>query len=289
MTRYSGGGATVVQGGGGPNPTDGFSLGVKIGDSNVVPTDTLGVAFTFPDANATVSDLASLGLVYTDTNLSTADLLLALGLGATDTIALPTDAASYAFGFSATDANTAPTETAALNLKGYGDTNAAPTDTKSSVAQFFLSASAGTSHVTSPANANGKNDGTSSTQQTAAAGATTETLTSSCGVGIGAGTTFTTAVYRGWFVATVPVPTSSVKIVLHSTTAAFADVTALTTTATLNSATGTFTFDLVAAGINTLAKLQSVQVLHSTTDAAAGVSPAVLTVDAGCVELAGVL
>jgi hypothetical protein len=301
------------------------------------------VAFTFPDTNATPTDLIKLGLTYADINLSLSDLLLQLGLGATDTIALPTDAAAlglqgfgdsntvptdattlnlqgfgdtnvlptdaaalnvkglgdtnavpndagtYALNLAQADTSAAPTDTASLNLTGYGDTNPTPTEARSSVAQFFLSASSGTSHVTNPANANGKNDGTSSTQQTAVAGAATETLTSSCGVGIGAATTFTTAIYRGWFNATVTLATSTVKIVLHSTSALFTDKTALSITASANHNTGDFTYDLVANGIDTLAKLQSVQVLHSTTDAIAGTSPAVLTVDAGCIELAGVI
>jgi hypothetical protein len=278
---------TVVTGGSGPNPSDAFSLGIKTADSNAAPTDAMSVAFAFPDTLPAQSDLLQLGLAVAESNPAMSDLLLRLGLGLVDSNVTPSDAYALAVAFAATDANAAPTDTASLNLKGYGDTNPAPTDTRSAVAQFFLSAGAGTSHVTSPANSNSKNDGTSSTQQTAAAGATTETLTSSCGVGIQAATAFATAIYRGWFVATLALATSTVKITLHSTSALFTDKVALTTTATLNSSTGTFTYDLIANGIDTLAKLQSVQVLHSTTDAAAGVSPAVLTVDAGCIELTG--
>ena len=51
--------------------------------------------------------------------------------------------------------------------------------------------------------------------------------------------------------------------------------------------TGDFTYDLYAAGVNTLAKLQSCQMLHRVSDAVAGVTPHVLTVDAGAIDITG--
>ena len=77
---------------------------------------------------------------------------------------------------------------------------------------------------------------------------------------------------------------------MHSTTGAFADLTMFSNAAlstTVDHSTGDFTYDLIAAGVNTLAKLQSCQLLTSTADAAAGVTPAVLTFDAAEIELTG--
>lgn len=169
----------------------------------------------------------------------------------------------------------------------FGDTMNTPTDARTALLKVWLANSAGTG-VTSPANANGQNDGALATLQTAPAGPTTITMTSDIGVNVGAGLTFTSVLYRGWFEAKTTLITSTCKIVAHSSTAAFADIT-MFTQSTLNGDTnhlsGDFTFDLFAAGVNTLAKLQSLQIVHSTTDAAAGVTPAVLTVDSGSADI----
>lgn len=210
----------------------------------------------------------------------------AISISAPESNATPTDDSLADISISTGDANATPTDaaTAAISGSGLSDTNAEPTETKTAVIRLWLSGSAGTSNVTNPANANGQNDGTSSSQQTAPAGATTSSMTSTCAMS----TTFTSAVYRGWFNATVTLGTSLVRILAHSTTGAYGDITILSTNSSLSSTGGTYTFDLFAAGIDTAAKLNSTQIQHLTSDAVAGVTPAVLTVDGGAIELGGV-
>jgi hypothetical protein len=236
VTRYSG--STIISGGGGgPNPTDSFSLKIVAADSS----------------------------------------------------AAPTDAAAFTLQLTEPESNAAPADTVTVKPT-WADTTAAPTDAQSFVLRIWLSGSTNTSQVTNPANADGQNNATVATLQTAPAGATSSTMTSTLGANVGT-VAFTSAVYRGWFKSVTTLPTSTVTIVLHSTSALFTDVTAYTFSATNGTddhLSGNFTFDVIAAGINTLAKLQSVQVLHHTTDAAAGVTPAVLTVDAGALDVSGV-
>lgn len=227
-------------GGGGPNPTDAFTLGVKVVESN----------------------------------------------------AAPSDASTFALSLAQSDSNAAPTDTLKLNVVGLGDTNAAPTDTKTAMVRVWLSATTmnSTNGVTSPANADGGNNATVSTYQSAAAGDANPRTTSTLGANIGT-VSFTAAVYRGWFKSVNTLGTSTTTIKVHSSSALFSDITMFTNSAvgsTVDHLTGDFTFDLVAAGVNTLAKLQSMQILHATQDAAAGVTPAVLTVDAGAVDISGV-
>jgi hypothetical protein len=176
-----------------------------------------------------------------------------------------------------------------MAVSGYADSNVVPADTRSFVVRYWLSGSAGAG-TAAPANADGQNNGTLATVQTAAAGSATETLTSACGSNIGT-VTFTGAVYRGWYRLQTPLATSTAQVILRSTSALFADKVVETLAATggdTNRLTVPFVYDLITNDIDTLAKLQSVQVLHQTTDAAAGVSPATVTVDAGAIELTGV-
>jgi hypothetical protein len=287
---------TVIEeiiGGSGPNPSDAFSLGVRAADTSAAPTDAASFAFTFPDSSATPSDLVKLGLTYGDTNAELADLLLRLGLGLTDTISLPTDAATFAMNLAQADTVAAQTETAKLNIRGLGDSNTVPTDTRSALVKLWGSGSAGTG-VTSPANADGPNSGTPfATISTAAAGPTTETLTSNCGNAVAAGTPFPTSIiFRGWYRLQTTLSTSTARVLVHSSSAAFTDIVIETLAATagdLDHLTTPFVSADLAGTINTLAKLQSAQIQYQTTDAAAGVSPAIVTADAGSFELTGVI
>jgi hypothetical protein len=290
MTRYSGG-STVVQGGGGPNPTDAFSLGVKMTDSNVVPTDAMSVAFAFPDTIAGQTDLLQLGLSLADTNPALSDLLLRLGFGLVDSNATPTDAAAYAFGVAVSDSNAAPSDLLQLAFT-LADANAAPTDARSSVASLWGTGSAGAG-VTTPANADGKNDGTNfAVVSTAVAGAATETLTSNCGNAAAAGTFYTSIIFKGWYKLNTVLSTSTAKVVVHSSTAAFTDIV-IETIAAVNTTndhlTTPFTSGELIGTIDTLAKLQSAQIVYSTIDAVAGTQPAIVTVDASSLQLSGVI
>lgn len=205
---------------------------------------------------------------------------------APDTNVAPSDDGTFQITILQADTNATPDEGVSLSFPDpdFPDTNVAPSDARTALLRVWLANSAGAG-VTNPTNANGVNDGARAAIATAVAGSTTETLTSDIGVSIGAGLTFSSAIYRGWFNCTRPLPTSTVVIIAHSTSALFSDITLFSGTGTENHDSGDFTVDLVALGIDTLAKLQSLQILHRTTDAAAGVSPATINVDAGAVDI----
>lgn len=194
-----------------------------------------------------------------------------------------------AFVIIAPPADNPATESTTLTFPAgnFDDPNTAPTDARSALLRVWLANSAGTD-VSNPANANGANNGVNAVVQTAALASNPETLTSDIGVNVGAGLTFSALTYRGWFRARTTLVTSTAAVIAHSSTAAFADIT-MFTQSTLNGDTnhlgGTFTFDLLAAGVDTLAKLQSLQIFHRTTDAVAGVTPAILDVDAGAADI----
>lgn len=209
-----------------------------------------------------------------------------------DSNAVPTDAASFRLNLALADSNAAPTDALKLDLRGLGDTNSAPTDSQSFLLRTWLSATTmnSTNGVTSPSNADGQNNAAVATYQSAAAGDANPRTTSALGSNIGT-ISFTSAVYRGWFKSVNTLVTSTTTIKVHSSSALFADITMFSNSAlntTIDHLSGDFTFDLIGAGVNTLAKLQSMQILHATSDAVAGVTPAVLTVDAGAVDIAGV-
>lgn len=213
-----------------------------------------------------------------------------LNIVAEDTVPAQTDDATFQLAFLQADTIAAQTEAVTLNISGPGfsDTNAGQTDAVSFVVRVWLSASAGTG-VTNPSNANLENDGTNAVVQTALANPATETMTSSLGVNVPSGS-ITSAVYRGWFRSVNNLVTSRGSVIAHSSTALFTDITmfnniALTTT--IDHLDGSFNYDLFAAGVNTTAKLQSLEIYHQTQDAAAGVTPHVLTVDAGCLDVVG--
>lgn len=203
-----------------------------------------------------------------------------------DTNTVPTDAASYAMTLAQSDSNAGHSDSVELKFPAgvYVDSSTAPSDVKDFAVRVWLSGSSGAG-VTNPTNADGQNNGTNATVSTAPLGSNTETLTSLVGVNLPAGLSVASAVYRGWFALTVSLGTSTGRVIAHSSTALFADVTMFTSNSTTSHATGTFTFDLVAAGIDTSAKLQSLEIYHQTQDAVAGVTPAVMSVDAGSIEL----
>lgn len=212
---------------------------------------------------------------------------IGLTIQTTDANAAPTDNPTFQLNVATSDSNAEPTEAVGLTIGGQADTNATPTDARSALIRVWLSASAGAG-VTNPANADGQNDAVNATVSTAVAGSTTETMTSALGSNVPSGITFSSANYRGWVRFQTTLITSTARLIARSTSALFSDIT-MFTQSTLNGDTnfldGSFTFDLVAAGVNTLAKLQSLQIVHETVDAAAGVTPAIVTVDAGAVDI----
>lgn len=212
---------------------------------------------------------------------------ISLEIQVAESNAAPTDDPTFDITLDTADSNATPTEELGLDISGHSDENATPTDARTALIRVWLSGSAGAG-VGTPANANGQNDGTLATISTAVAGAATETMTSALGTNVPSGITFSSAIYRGWVRFQTTLVTSVARLVARSIGGLFADIT-MFTQSTLNGDTnhlaGTFTFDLVAAGVDTLAKLQSLQIIHETTDAVAGVTPAIITVDAGAVDI----
>lgn len=90
---------TIIEGGGGLNPTDAFSLGFKFGDTILLPTDGLNVAFTFPDVVAAQVDALKLGLTFPDVTAEMQDALLSLRLALADTVSAQTDTLNLAFAY----------------------------------------------------------------------------------------------------------------------------------------------------------------------------------------------
>lgn len=235
--------------------------------TNVPPSVTGGGSTTTLDA---FTDTFSLKMTLTDSN------------------AVPTDADTYQITLTQADTNADLSETLQLQFPApdFSDTQAAPTDSNSFTARIWLSASAG---GTNPTNADGVNNATIATLQTAAAGAATITLTSTLGANVPSGINVAAAIYRGWFKSVNTLVTSTGSLILHSTSALFADKVMFSNAAlnaTVDHLTGDFTYDLVANGVDTFAKIASAQMLHRVVDAVAGITPHVLTVDAGCIELA---
>jgi hypothetical protein len=207
-----------------------------------------------------------------------------------ETLPPPVDAATFLLRLAGADTIAPPSEALTLRFPapGFADAVLAPADARSFVVRAWLSGSAGTG-VTSPANADGQNNGAVATLQTAPAGTNPITMTSAVGAGVLAGLSVASAIYRGWFKSVNALTTSTGSIVMRSTSALFADITMFSNAAlntTVDRLNGSFVFDLVAAGVDSLAKIQSCQVLHKVQDAVAGTSPHVLTVDAGAIELA---
>ena len=216
----------------------------------------------------------------------------AIAIQADDINANPTDDATFEIEYEVADSNAGQEEAVELKFPVgvWGENNPAPTESQSLRVDVWLANSAG-SGTASPGNADGQNDGGSATVQTAALGANTETLLSDIGTSTGAWN-FTSCLYRGWFSMSTVLATSNCNLIATSSTAAFADIVMLTHAPALggsiNHLGGDFTFDLFAAGVDTIAKLNSLQIIHRTADVAAGVTPASISVDAGRVELEGV-
>jgi hypothetical protein len=211
-----------------------------------------------------------------------------LGIRTADTNTTPADTAVYTFGLTLAESNATPTDPLRIGFT-MPDSSVAPTDAHAILVRMWGTASAGTG-VATPANADGPNNGTTAVVSTAAAGSATETMTSNCGNAAAAGTVFTSVKFKGWYKLNTVLSTSTAKVVIHSSTAAFTDIvieSIAATNTTNDHLTTPFTSPELIGTIDTLAKLQSAQIQYITIDAAAGVSPAVITVDASSLELLG--
>lgn len=264
-------------------------LAISIADSNLTPTDALALGITFSDAVGGQTDSAGIAMQFDDNNAAVSDLLLRLAIGMADSNAALTDDGSYLLNFIQNETIQEALDAMYVRIAGIADSNSAPTDAKSSVGYFWLTGSTGGNNVTNPSNADGQNDGAFAVAKTVALGATTATVTSEVGNAVPNGTSLAGgAIYRGWFKAVGSGLTSSQKVILTSNGGLFADITAFTTTVAVDHSGGTFTYDLIAAGINTLAKLQSLRVLHRSVDNVAGVGGN-MSCDAGRIEIPGII
>ncbi len=288
MTRYTGG-AVTISGGGGPNPTDSFSIATRIADLSPIHSDAVSFSFLFPETFLTPTDLLKLSLINPDTSPSLSDSFPALTIRSSESSLSPTDTLTHFLNLALSDSNLSPTDLLKIAFT-FPDTNSSLSDTRTSLAKVWASGSAGTG-VATPSNADGPNNSTNAVVSTAVASPATETMTSSCGSVISAGLTFSTVTFRGWYRLQTTLSSSTAVIIVRSSSALFTDITIETLSAIngdTNRLTTPFSVDL-SATINTLAKLQSAQFISQTTDAAAGVSPAITTVDALSLELTGVL
>ena len=209
-----------------------------------------------------------------------------------DTNSAQTDNAAFAISLAVSESNADFTETMSLGISGssFNDTTSTPTDAPQFTVRFWLSGGTATANgVSNVANSNGQNDAAVATIQSAPAGTNAPSITSALGSNIGT-VTVASAIYRGWFRSVNTASTSTGTITMRSTSALFADKVMFSNSAlntTVDRLDGAFTYDLVANGIDTLAKIQSMQVIHATSDLIAGTTPHVLTVDAGCAEISG--
>lgn len=206
-----------------------------------------------------------------------------IAISADESNAVPTDEDSYEIGLDQADSNATPTETVSLGIGGHNDSAATPTETNAFTVRIWQSGSSG-ANVDNPTNADGENDGSVATISTAALGASTETLTSLLGANAPAGVSIASAIFRCWFSAELPLLTSTATVTLTSNGGLFSDIEV--SNAEGDFLDGSFTYDLVAGGVDTSAKLSSLEVVYSTSDAVAGVSQATITVDAAAIELA---
>lgn len=274
------------------NPTISDALlriAIEIADTIAVQSEAIALALGLSDLTPAQSDALSMAFALSDANLSPTDAHQLAITFLTDLITAPTDSVMYQFNLLQADSIADMSEALSIRLIMAELASDAPTDLCSILGRFWLSGTTGTSgNTTNPANANSSNNGVLALAKTVVLGATTAALTSNVGAGIPNGTAFTTAIYRGWFHCQGATALSVMSVKLHSSSALFADIVMLTTTTEPNYLDGSFVFDLVAAGVNTLAKLQSCQVIHQVVDSVASAG-GTFNVDAGCIELTNII
>lgn len=212
-----------------------------------------------------------------------------IAIKATDTTSAPTDGATYQIALAQSDSVATPTEAVSLGISGAGvnDSNATPTEARSATIRVWLSGAAGTD-VDNPSNANGSNNGTLATISTGVLASNPEILTADLGINVPSGITFSSATLTVWFRAQTTLVTSVAQIEIRALTATFSDIVVFTQSTLggdTNNLTTPLTLDLVAAGVDTLAKLQDTQFVAFTQDVAAGVTPAILTLDAASIDI----
>lgn len=197
---------TTILSGGGPNPLDAFSLGLKVADTVPAESDAVSFAFRFPETNLAPTEAVLLGVAFADLTPVQQDALLNLGITFAETAPAQADAATFAVALAQTEANAAPTDTlVGLQLKGLGDTIAGMTEGRTVVLRCWASGCTSNDNVTgntvNPGAANGQNDGVFAGDKTGTGTAdTTNPVTVSTGsMNVPAGIVVVSAKIRVWF------------------------------------------------------------------------------------------
>lgn len=291
---YAAGGWNYIPGAGGtggtgPAFTDSFGLGITHTDASDTPTDGLSIALTLPDTNDQVLDAIALGLGFDDQNPTLADSLLSLGIVLTDDISTVIDSDSYVISTTYDDTSTSPSDGVSLGLNP-AETNSALTDSRSSIMRVWLAGATGNNAgVQNPANANGQPDDLFAQLQTQTLGATSTQLSSSpVGTKVPNDTVITDAICRPYFKHINGGTLGSTYNITATWTGGSANMFNNTSPGIGTSAgmawPGTLTFNLFAAGCNTLAKIQSLVFTANTVDPIAGTGNN-LGIDAIALEL----
>lgn len=207
-----------------------------------------------------------------------------VGIIADDSNATPTDEVTFAAELLLEDSNAGQTESVELAVSGSGfnDSIGTPTDETTFKLQYWGNSATGTSNTDNPTNAEGENNGTLAELQTAPAGAAQSDLDVKLGNNISS-ITFSSAKLVVYFKVASVLATSRLTIDAQSTGGVFTTINCFDeqqTNYTADYTTTPFEFDLYAAGIDTIAKLQSTFFFFRALDAVAGVTPCSMDVDA---------
>lgn len=150
----------TITSGGGPNPTDSFSLQLVVADTVPATTDATSFGFTFPETVPEQSETVRLGLTFEDTVAAVTDALVSLGIGAADTVDIATDLATFLINLSLSDTIGAQSETVSLAFT-LPETVPVQTEERTATATFregaTTAASTGTHPWVNPTNAQGLN------------------------------------------------------------------------------------------------------------------------------------
>lgn len=198
---------------------------------------------------------------------------------------------TFALTVTTQESNASKTVTDQLTIQKTGsqnqESNAIPSEARAAYIRYWAGASTDNdSSKTTPTNANGQNDGTNATIKTALSvgDLTNPVALTSTTFGVASSGTFTSKLIRVWATIAAPVAdTCTLSYNIGSGDVAFLTVTS---TNTLASSTGTFTFDISSL---TLSQLASITLKANYLAAVVAVPVSVINLDAWCIELVGTI
>lgn len=272
-------------GGGGPAFSDSLAIAAhfSVSESNAVPVDISNYALqaNYAESNAVPAEAERLilaGPAFADTSAAQSESLKA-GITQPDTVAAQTEAAKLAmFGFDDTVAGQTETAKASLAGAGLGESNLVPAEGRTAVTFTYATTQVSVGNgATNGANATGQNDAANASITTVALGATT------CSV--------TPKIPR----ASVPNAGTYKLFAWYKTTTGLAGAAGLTLTytdtggspVTITLTQGDFSVTPFQTTITSLHATNDITVLFQVTDAAAGVSPGIILVDAVAIQTEG--